>query len=105
MRLEKLFFLAKILAEYWIVFGTNGNIQLPRERKKLINISTKERVQCLYPVGCRVKLLEMDDPFPPPIGMLGTVYGHDDLASVLVHWDNGSSLSVVYGVDRINRVE
>ncbi|QBX25229.1 hypothetical protein Javan244_0022 [Streptococcus phage Javan244] len=37
--------------------------------------------------------------------MLGTVYGHDDLASVLVHWDNGSSLSVVYGVDRITRVE
>lgn len=47
----------------------------------------------------------MDDPFPPPIGTLGTVYGHDDLASVLVHWDNGSGLSVVYGVDRIVKVE
>jgi hypothetical protein len=70
-----------------------------------MNSGAKERVERLYPVGCRVKLLEMDDPFPPPIGMLGTVYGHDDLASVLVHWDNGSSLSVVYGVDRINRVE
>ena len=60
-----------------------------------------------YAVGIerKVKLLEMDDPFPPPIGILGTVYGHDDLASVLVHWDNGSSLSVVYGVDRITRVE
>lgn len=70
-----------------------------------MNSGAKERVERLNPVGCRVKLLEMDDPFPPPIGMLGTVYGHDDLASVLVHWDNGSSLSVVYGVDRINRVE
>ena len=101
MRLEKLFFLAKIFANDWIVFGTSGNIQLPKRR----NSGAKERVERLYPIGCRVKLLEMDDPFPPPIGMLGTVYGHDDLASVLVHWDNGSSLSVVYGVDRINRVE
>lgn len=70
-----------------------------------MNNGAKERVECLYPVGCRVKLLEMDDPFPPLIGTLGTVYGHDDLASVLVHWDNGSGLSVVYGVDRIVKVE
>lgn len=70
-----------------------------------MNNGAKERVECLYPVGCRVKLLKMDDPFPPPIGTLGTVYGHDDLASVLVHWDNGSGLSVVYGVDRIVKVE
>lgn len=32
MRLERLFFLVKILADYWLVFGTNGNIQLPKER-------------------------------------------------------------------------
>ncbi|HEL1738468.1 TPA: DUF4314 domain-containing protein [Streptococcus suis] len=70
-----------------------------------MDVKTKARVQQLFPVGCRVKLLEMDDPYPPPIGTLGTVYGHDDLASVLVHWDNGSGLSVVYGVDRIVKID
>ncbi|MCG7329920.1 DUF4314 domain-containing protein [Streptococcus cristatus] len=69
-----------------------------------MNSVAKERVERLHPVGCRVKLLEMDDPFPPPIGTLGTVYGHDDLASVLVHWDNGSLLSVVYDVDKIVKI-
>ncbi len=70
-----------------------------------MNPTAKEKVECLYPIGSRVKLLEMDDPFSPPIGTLGTVYGHDDLASVLVHWDNGSGLSVVFGVDRVIRIE
>lgn len=76
-----------------------------KEGGHTMNNGAKERVERSYPVGCRVKLLEMDDPFPPPIGTLGTVYGHDDLASVLVHWDNGSGLSVVYGVDRIVKVD
>ena len=75
-----------------------------KEGMFFMNSVAKERVERLYPVGCRVKLLEMDDPFPPPIGTLGTVYGHDDLASVLVHWDNGSLLSVVYDVDKIVKI-
>ncbi|WP_434747895.1 DUF4314 domain-containing protein [Streptococcus dysgalactiae] len=70
-----------------------------------MDVNAKEKVKRLFPVGCRVKLLEMDEPYPPPIGTLGTVYGYDDLASVLVHWDNGSGLSVIYGIDRIVKVD
>ena len=29
----------------------------------------------------------------------GTVYGVDDIGSLLVHWDNGSTLHVLYGID------
>lgn len=32
----------------------------------------------------------MDDPQAPPIGTKGTVQGVDDIASIRVHWDNGS---------------
>lgn len=67
------------------------------------NKNEVERIRAEYPKGIRIELLEMDDPFAPPIGTLGTVKGVDDIGSILVHWDNGSGLNVVYGVDRIKK--
>lgn len=57
-----------------------------------------------YPVGTRVLLRKMDDPQAPKIGTEGTVCGVDDAGSILVHWDNGSSLSVVYGEDACEKI-
>jgi len=65
---------------------------------------TVERIRREYPVGCRVELLRMDDPQAPPIGTKGTVRGVDDTGSVLVRWDNGSGLNVVYGEDVCRKV-
>lgn len=61
---------------------------------------TVERVRSQYPVGARVELVQMDDAQAPPVGTKGTVWGVDDTASIMVHWDNGSGLNVVYGEDR-----
>lgn len=47
----------------------------------------------------RDKLIKMDDDQAPKVGTLGIVIGVDDIGSILVSWDNGSSLNVVYGVD------
>ena len=57
-----------------------------------------------FPQGARVELLRMDDPQAPPIGTRGTVRGVDDSGSVLVCWDNGSGLNVVYGEDECRKV-
>lgn len=57
-----------------------------------------------YPTGARVELLEMNDFQAPPIGTQGTVIGVDDIGSIMVRWDNGSGLSVAYGVDRVRIV-
>jgi len=46
----------------------------------------------------------MDDPQAPPAGTFGTVLGVDDTGSVMVHWDNGSGLNVVYGKDICRRI-
>ena len=54
-----------------------------------------------YPAGTRVELVKMDDVQAPPIGTKCTVKGVDDIGSILVGWDNGSSLNVVYGEDVI----
>ena len=63
-----------------------------------------EALRKQYPAGTHVELLEMNDPQAPPVGTLGTVIGVDDIGSIMVHWDNGGSLSVVYGEDRIRIV-
>ena len=64
-----------------------------------------EQVRKRYPEGCRVELVKMDDPQAPPIGTKGTVRGVDDTASIMVRWDNGSGLNVVYGEDICRKVE
>ena len=60
-----------------------------------------EKLKQQYPVGTRVILRKMDDCQAPPIGTKGTVQGVDDAASLLVKWDNGCGLNVVYGVDEV----
>ena len=63
-----------------------------------------EQVRRQYPVGTRVELVEMDDFQAPPIGTKGTVEGVDDTVSLLVAWDNGSRLNVVYGEDEVREI-
>lgn len=70
-----------------------------------IRRETIERLRRDYPAGCRVELVQMDDMQAPPIGTKGTVIGVDDIGSIMVSWDNGSSLSVVYGEDFCRRVD
>ena len=68
----------------------------------------KEQIELLrkkYPTGTRVELLQMEDIQAPPRGTKGTVYGVDDTGSLLVHWDNGSGLNVIYGVDSCRVVQ
>ena len=62
--------------------------------------SIVERVRQEYPAGTRVILEEMADPQAPPVGTMGTVQAVDDSASLVMRWDNGSGLNVVYGEDR-----
>jgi len=67
-----------------------------------MRVISKERLQALrerFKPGTRVELLKMDDVQAPPIGTKGTVVGVDDIGSIMVHWDNGSGLSVAYGED------
>jgi hypothetical protein len=64
-----------------------------------------ERIRKQYPAGCRVELVRMEDEQAPPLGTTGTVVGVDDIASIMVHWDNGSSLNVVYGEDCCRKID
>ena len=72
-----------------------------------MDIPKREVIEMLrksYQVGNRIELVTMDDFQAPPIGTKGTVRGVDDMGNILVNWDNGSSLNVVYGVDVIRKI-
>ena len=67
-------------------------------------IPSREQVENLrqrYPVGTRIVLHRMDDPYAPiPPGTKGTV----TMGQIGVAWDNGSGLSLVPGEDCFSKV-
>ena len=70
----------------------------------LITLDALAALREQYPSGTRVELLRMDDPQAPPIGTKGTVRGVDDTGSIMVAWDGGGSLNVLYGADACRKV-
>jgi len=66
-------------------------------------IVTKLRNQ--YPPGTRVKLISMDDPYTNlKPGDRGFVTSVDDIGTVHIQWDNGSTLGAAYGADCITTI-
>lgn len=63
-----------------------------------------ERLREQFPKGCRVELDRMEDVQAPPEGTLGTVVFVDDIGTIHVKWDNGSSLGVAFGEDQCHRI-
>ena len=58
-------------------------------------------VRAQYPPGTRVEVISLcneEEHLRP--GTKGTVVGVDDQPALLVHWDNGSSLSLLIGQDQ-----
>ena len=66
---------------------------------------TVEKVRQEYPVGSRVELISMHDPYTMiPEGTQGTVRGVDDVGTIFVNWDCGSGLGIVYGEDSCRKL-
>jgi len=59
-----------------------------------------------YPAGTRVELISMDDSYNKKLkpGCKGTVLCVDDIGTIHVSWDCGSSLGVVFGEDSCRKV-
>ena len=69
------------------------------------NKETVEHIRSEYPAGTRVELVRMEDIQAPPAGTKGTVLGVDDTGSLLMRWDNGSGLNVVWGEDAVRKLD
>lgn len=74
-------------------------------KNSLPSYQTVRRIRESYPEGTRVELDYMEDTQAPSVGTRGTVLYTDDIGTVHVKWDTGSSLGLVYGEDRFHKVE
>ena len=75
-----------------------------------MNEISKEELEWLrkrFPEGTRVELVQMNDPFNTSLtaGCKGTVVSVDDIGTIHVAWDCGSSLGIVYGEDYCRVIE
>ena len=59
-----------------------------------------------FPEGTRVELIKMEDPYNTELqpGCLGTVRYVDDIGTIHISWDCGSSLGIVYGEDECRKI-
>ena len=72
---------------------------------KVIDSKALEKLRKMYPIGAKVELVKMDDAQAPPVGTKGVVEFIDDIGTIHVKWENGSSLGVVYGEDLCKVIE
>lgn len=56
-------------------------------------------IKAKYKPGTRIELTQDMVGENIRAGTRGTVTGVDDIGSIMMHWDNGRSLSVIPGVD------
>lgn len=64
-----------------------------------------KRYKEMYPQGTRLLLNHMNDPFAPiPVGTRGTVVHVDDVGTIHMKWDTGSSLGIVPGEDSFRKL-
>lgn len=68
---------------------------------KIIDKKTLKLIREVFTPGTRVELVKLNDPYNIELqrGSRGTVVSVDDIGTIHVSWDCGSSLGVVYGED------
>lgn len=70
-----------------------------------MNKEILKRLREEYPVGTRVELIKMDDPYSKlEPGDQGFVTGIDDCGTIFVAWNRGSSLGLIFGVDQYKKI-
>lgn len=70
----------------------------------MISREELKKIRAKFPKGTRIKLVRMEDVQAPPVGTLGIVESVDDIGSLVVCWDNGSNLRVLYGEDLVEKI-
>lgn len=91
---------AEMRAVYVEAFGQEFDSPLRKQAPLPIEMAYKVALNKLL-AGKRVEIIEMvEDPKPVPSGTMGTIIGIDGIGQIMVKSDNGSSLSLIPGLDK-----
>lgn len=65
-----------------------------------------QRIKDKYTKGTRIRLIQMNDMYATlPSGLEGAVDYVDDVGTIHMRWDNGSSLGLIPGEDTFTVIE
>lgn len=72
----------------------------------IIPLNVIESLKKEYTPGTRIELIRMDDKYSKlKPGDKGHVTSVDDIGTIHVSWDCGSSLGIAYGIDKCRKLE
>ena len=82
----------------------NYNEDGTMKRMKEYDRTFAERIRKQYPVGMKIVLDEMNDPFRKDMvsGLHGIVDHIDDIGQIHCSWQNGSGIALIPGVDKFH---
>ena len=63
-----------------------------------------DNIKKSYPTGTKIMLIEMYDKQAVPPGTVEKVISVDDLGTIHVAWENGSTPGIVLGFDRFYKI-
>jgi hypothetical protein len=69
---------------------------------------TQEEIKYIkekYKIGAKIELIKMYDFQAPPTGTKGLIEKVDDIGTLHVNWENGSTLGLVVGTDKFKVLE
>ena len=64
-----------------------------------------EQIKKKYPKGTKIELIKMNDIQAPPTGTKGIVEQVDDIGTIHMIWETGSTLGLVEGEDEFRIME
>ncbi len=81
-------------------------ISILKNNMKKITDEDIEKIRSKYKKGTKIQLIKMhNDPQPVPDGTIGIVDFVDDIGTIHMIWENGSSLGLIIGEDKFEIIE
>lgn len=71
----------------------------------MFNENKIKQIKEMYPKGTEIELIYMEDTQAVPPGTRGIIDMVDDIGTIHMHWETGSSLGLIVGEDQFKVIK